>query len=191
MRALLADLSARWWSQIGSLLDLCGDLCARLGCWCFDARQQIDPVPVEPEITDRILVNVMARIAPPEFEPSVYDIAAANLALAHPADALRVRHQGGGLRSGRQSMTGALSFLNDLAQWLGRWVPRLVLVEPTHRGVLFGPRGSARQVGPGLSRVLANHACARAGPGDDPIGAVVLAGAAVPPASSSAWKTPC
>lgn len=47
-------------------------------------------------------------------------------------------------------MTGALSFLNDLAQWLGRWIPRLVLVEPTHLGVLFGPRGSSRQVGPGL-----------------------------------------
>lgn len=47
-------------------------------------------------------------------------------------------------------MTGALSFLNDLAQWLGRWIPRLVLIEPTHLGVLFGPKGSARQVGPGL-----------------------------------------
>lgn len=47
-------------------------------------------------------------------------------------------------------MTSALSFLNDLAQWLGRWIPRLTLVEATHRGVLFGPRGSARQVGPGL-----------------------------------------
>jgi SPFH domain/Band 7 family protein len=47
-------------------------------------------------------------------------------------------------------MTGALSFLNDLAQWLGRWIPRLVLIEPTHRGVLFGPRGSARLTGPGL-----------------------------------------
>lgn len=44
----------------------------------------------------------------------------------------------------------ALSWLNDLAQWLGRWVPRLLLIEPTHRGVLFGPRGSARAVGPGL-----------------------------------------
>jgi regulator of protease activity HflC (stomatin/prohibitin superfamily) len=47
-------------------------------------------------------------------------------------------------------MTTALSWLNDLAQWLGRWIPRLVLIEPTHRGVLFGPKGSARQVGPGL-----------------------------------------
>lgn len=47
-------------------------------------------------------------------------------------------------------MNNALSFLNDFAQWLGRWVPRLVLIEPTHRGVLFGPRGSAREVGPGL-----------------------------------------
>lgn len=48
-------------------------------------------------------------------------------------------------------MTNALSFLNDLAVWLGRWIPRLVLIEPTHRGVLFGPGGSARQVGPGLA----------------------------------------
>jgi hypothetical protein len=47
-------------------------------------------------------------------------------------------------------MTAALSWVNDLVQWLGRWVPRLVLVEPTHRGVRFGPRGSAREVGPGL-----------------------------------------
>jgi hypothetical protein len=47
-------------------------------------------------------------------------------------------------------MSTALSFLNDLAQWLGRWVPRLVLIEVTHRGVLFGPRGTARLVGPGL-----------------------------------------
>jgi hypothetical protein len=47
-------------------------------------------------------------------------------------------------------MTNAVAWLNDLMQWLGRWVPRLVMVEPTHRGVLFGPRGSARQVGPGV-----------------------------------------
>ena len=47
-------------------------------------------------------------------------------------------------------MTAALSWLNDIAAWLGRWVPRMVLIEPTHRGVRFGPRGSAREVGPGL-----------------------------------------
>jgi regulator of protease activity HflC (stomatin/prohibitin superfamily) len=47
-------------------------------------------------------------------------------------------------------MATALTWLNDLAQWLGRWIPRLVLIEPTHRGVCFGPRGGARQVGPGL-----------------------------------------
>lgn len=49
-------------------------------------------------------------------------------------------------------MTGsaALTWLNDLMQWLGRWVPRLVLIQPTHRGVLFGPKGGAREVGPGL-----------------------------------------
>jgi hypothetical protein len=44
----------------------------------------------------------------------------------------------------------ALSWLNDLIKWLGRWVPRLVLIEPTHRGVKFGPRGSATECGPGL-----------------------------------------
>lgn len=47
-------------------------------------------------------------------------------------------------------MNGTLTFLNDLAQWLGRWIPRLVLIEPTHVGVLFGPTGTARPVGPGL-----------------------------------------
>lgn len=47
-------------------------------------------------------------------------------------------------------MNNALSFLNDLAQWLGRWIPRLVLIQPTHRGVLFGPRGGARELPPGL-----------------------------------------
>lgn len=47
-------------------------------------------------------------------------------------------------------MTSALSFLNDLAQWLGRWIPRLVLIQPTHAGALFGLGGSSRRVGPGL-----------------------------------------
>ncbi len=44
----------------------------------------------------------------------------------------------------------ALAWLNDLVQWFARWVPRLVLIEPTHCGVRFGPRGGAKQVGPGL-----------------------------------------
>lgn len=47
-------------------------------------------------------------------------------------------------------MTAALAWVNDLVQWLGRWVPRLVLVAPTHRGVRFGPRGQALAKGPGL-----------------------------------------
>lgn len=47
-------------------------------------------------------------------------------------------------------MNAALSWLNDLIQWLGRWIPRLVLIHPTHRGVKFGPRGRTTQVGPGL-----------------------------------------
>lgn len=44
----------------------------------------------------------------------------------------------------------ALAWLNDLMQWLGKWIPRLVLVHGTHRGVLFGPKGGVRQAGPGL-----------------------------------------
>jgi len=34
--------------------------------------------------------------------------------------------------------------------WLGRWIPRLALIHPTHRGVRFGPKGSATSVGPGI-----------------------------------------
>lgn len=44
----------------------------------------------------------------------------------------------------------ALAWLNDLMNWLGRWIPRLVLIHPTHRGVRFGPRGAAKSVGPGV-----------------------------------------
>lgn len=47
-------------------------------------------------------------------------------------------------------MNGALAWLNDLMIWLGRWVPRLLLIPPTHCGVRFGPRGGARSVGSGL-----------------------------------------
>lgn len=47
-------------------------------------------------------------------------------------------------------MGAALSWLNDLAQWLGRWFPRLVLIHPTHCGVRFGRGGSAISVGPGV-----------------------------------------
>jgi regulator of protease activity HflC (stomatin/prohibitin superfamily) len=48
-------------------------------------------------------------------------------------------------------VNAALSWLNDLMVWLGRWVPRLVLVEPTHAGVLFGPRGGVTPKAPGLT----------------------------------------
>lgn len=47
-------------------------------------------------------------------------------------------------------MNAALTWLNDLAQWIGRWFPRLVVVHPTHQGVRFGPRGVSKAVGPGL-----------------------------------------
>lgn len=47
-------------------------------------------------------------------------------------------------------MSSALAWLNDLAQWFGRWFPRLTLVHPTHRGVRFGRGGSVKEVGPGL-----------------------------------------
>ena len=47
-------------------------------------------------------------------------------------------------------MNQALAWLNSLMQAIGQWIPRLVLIHPTHRAVLFGPRGGAKQRGPGL-----------------------------------------
>ena len=47
-------------------------------------------------------------------------------------------------------MSGGFAWLNELMVWLGRWVPRLILIQPTHRGVRFGPRGAACEVGPGI-----------------------------------------
>lgn len=44
----------------------------------------------------------------------------------------------------------ALAWLNDLVQWFGKLFPRLTMVPPTHRGVLFGPKGGAKEKGPGL-----------------------------------------
>lgn len=44
----------------------------------------------------------------------------------------------------------SLRWLDDLARWVGRLVPRLTLVPPTHAGVLFGPRGGAHDRGAGL-----------------------------------------
>lgn len=42
------------------------------------------------------------------------------------------------------------TWLNELMVWLGRWVPRLLLIPPTHHGVRFGPTGRTTRVGPGL-----------------------------------------
>lgn len=47
-------------------------------------------------------------------------------------------------------MTAALAWLNDLMQWLGRWIPRPVLIRATHTGVRFGRRGRVATLGPGL-----------------------------------------
>ncbi len=47
-------------------------------------------------------------------------------------------------------MTSTFQWLNELMRWFGRWVPRLVLIRATHRGVLFGPGGSVRELAPGL-----------------------------------------
>ena len=44
----------------------------------------------------------------------------------------------------------AFAWLNDFARWLAAWVPRLTLVPPTHRAILFGPRGGAVERGPGI-----------------------------------------
>lgn len=45
---------------------------------------------------------------------------------------------------------GALSWLSELAQWFGKWVPRLVLIRATEGAVKFLPGGKTKEYGPGL-----------------------------------------
>lgn len=47
-------------------------------------------------------------------------------------------------------MTTALAWFNDIIQWIGRWVPRITMIRPTHRGIRFGPKGGTVAVGPGV-----------------------------------------
>jgi hypothetical protein len=47
-------------------------------------------------------------------------------------------------------MGNAFAWLDQLMTWLGKWVPRLVLIPPTHKGVRFGPRGGVRELAAGL-----------------------------------------
>lgn len=43
-----------------------------------------------------------------------------------------------------------MNWLTDLLNAIGKFVPRLILVPRTHRGVRFGPKGSVREIAPGL-----------------------------------------
>jgi len=47
-------------------------------------------------------------------------------------------------------MTSGFQWLNELMRWMGRWVPRIVLIRSTHRGVLFGPGDQVRELPPGV-----------------------------------------
>ena len=47
-------------------------------------------------------------------------------------------------------MSSAFAWLNDLMRWIARWVPRIVLIPATHRGVLFGRAGRVLELEPGL-----------------------------------------
>lgn len=47
-------------------------------------------------------------------------------------------------------MSAAFAWLNDLMTWLGRWVPRIVLVRASHVGVRFGRGGAMVPLRPGL-----------------------------------------
>ena len=44
----------------------------------------------------------------------------------------------------------AFAWLNDLMQWVARWVPRVRLIRETHRGILFQRAGRTLQIEPGL-----------------------------------------
>lgn len=47
-------------------------------------------------------------------------------------------------------MASGFAWLNELMVWLGRWVPRLLLIKRGHCGVKFGPGGSLEQLDAGL-----------------------------------------
>jgi hypothetical protein len=44
----------------------------------------------------------------------------------------------------------AFAWLNDLMAWLGRWVPRIILVRASHEGVRFGMGGAVVRLSPGV-----------------------------------------
>ncbi len=93
MRALLADPSDRLRSWMGSILDRSGDLCHRLGGWCWATRERLDPTPgdLTPAAADRILAGVMVRIAAasvPPFVPTAFERGCAEVAFKHQSQAL-------------------------------------------------------------------------------------------------------
>lgn len=45
---------------------------------------------------------------------------------------------------------GNLAWLNELMLWLGKWVPRLMLIQAGNIGVWFGRNGRVRELAPGL-----------------------------------------
>jgi hypothetical protein len=47
-------------------------------------------------------------------------------------------------------MANAFSWLNDLMVWLGRWVPRIILIRASHKGVRFGIGGAVVLLEPGV-----------------------------------------
>jgi hypothetical protein len=83
MRALLAEVSVRWRSRVGAILDHGVELCFSAGHRLLSLRERIDPT--DADLTraraDRILTGVIAGIqTPPLFHPSDLDLAAAGLA---------------------------------------------------------------------------------------------------------------
>lgn len=47
-------------------------------------------------------------------------------------------------------MTSGFVWLNELMAWLGKWVPRILLIKVGNDGVKFGPGGSVESLAPGL-----------------------------------------
>jgi hypothetical protein len=110
MRLLPAEVSARWRSRVGSILDRFGSVCLRVGDACLDLREAINPQPSDltPARADAILENVMARIEPPvpTFRPSATDIAGATLAAGIVATVWTQRDREGRLHVAVQRQDG-------------------------------------------------------------------------------------
>ncbi len=69
---------------MGAILDRIGNLCLRAASLCFTAREALDPLPDDSDLTpdrsDAIMAGILAALESPYYQPSPDAITAASLA---------------------------------------------------------------------------------------------------------------